>query len=407
VKHTITKSFWADPDTRRAQMRLEIPMGKGFAMEAPKGESSPATGKVSQFYHEGTVNVGGGADASVSKSPVSDILPRPEDLIPYQFRAISQRIVECYSVDYSRPGVLEASVPLLVDQRICKDHQNRKAEDACGRITEATWDASGANSNGYPGINIRFFVDAKIEPRLVRLLSYGGVRSGSVTVGFEWEPSHPELLEQKKFWWLLGENVDGELVRLIVTKILFYDEYSLVYEGADEDAKRLPDADDTEGAEPETDNVASQAAGQPSQPPQGQMEKTVKLTLEQKKTLGLSHAADEVADADVLNAIDRMAVDRTATDAKLAAADAIISAERAEVVRLATVAELGSAEGKLPEVLATVIANADASQLPALKQLYAEKAQSKLGTRSSQEDNPVAKPTEQAQAAKTGDVSYL
>jgi len=378
-------------------------MGKGFAMEAPKGEASQATGKVSQFYHEGTVNVGG-ADTSVSKSPVSDILPRAEDLISFQFRAISQRLVECYSVDYSRPGVLEASVPMLVDQRICKDHQNRKAEDACGRITESVWDASGANSNGYPGINIRFFVDAKIEPRLVRLLSYGGVRSGSVTVGFEWEPSHPELLEQKKFWWLLGENVDGQIVRLIVTKILFYDEYSLVYEGADEDAKRLPDDDE---AEPETENVASQTAGQPSQPPQGQTEKTVKLTPEQKKTLGLSHAADEVADADVLNAIDRLSVDRTATDAKLAAADAIISAERAEVVRLATVAELGSAEGKLPEVLANVIANADASQLPALKQLYAEKAQSKLGTRSSQEENPVAKPTEQAQAAKTGDVSYL
>ena len=354
--------------------------------------------KLSQFYHEGTVNVGG-ADVEVSSLPVNEILPRPEDLIYFNFRAISQRVVECYAVDYTRPGVLEASTPLLVNQRVCKDHRNRTAGDGIGVITQAMWDAVGKDAEGLPGINIRFFVDAKIEPRLVRLLSYGGVHSGSVTVAFEWEPSHPELLKAGNFWWKLGEEVDNEIVRLIATKILYYEEFSAVTQGADTVAKRIGD-----DAMPDVNDDGQATAAQ--QQPQGTTETTVKLKTELKQFLGLQHAAEDVPETDVAAAIERMQAGHADTSARLAAADAIIAAERVEVVRLATLAE--GVDQILNPALVGIIQAAAPAQLPELKKMYEAKAAEKFGQgRSSVESNPVTAAQQKAHAVKSADVSYL
>ncbi len=313
---------------------------------------------------------------AVSPLPIAEILPRESDLYYLSMRAISQSLLDGLWVDYRRPGVLEASAPLLNGQRICVDHRYYRAEDAIGAITQAQWDAEGANSNGVPGVNVRFFIDSKVAPGVVRRLAYPvpAIHSGSVTVGFEWEPSHPQLLEDGKFFWFLGEEVEGQVVRLIATRILFYREYSLVYEGADADAKRLPDAPD---ADDETDDETEEmkrkrmyAAAQKL--PQGETDKerTVKLTTELKKILGLeSHAAEDVPDGAVLTAVQSYAP-------QIAAAQAVIAAERVEVLRLATLAE--GVDGKLSEVMATMIAQAAPEQLPALKTLYAEKAEGKF-----------------------------
>lgn len=383
AKHQITKSFWADDATRRAEMRLEMPLrfdgkptpGKSVQPALPNGQASQAkTGEASQgFWGD---DEGAKPTEQVSPLPISDILPREEDLYYLNMRAISQRIIEGHWVDYTRPGVLEASAPLLNAQRICKDHCYWKSEDAIGAIVSSAWDAQGVNSNNLPGINIRFFVDSKVAPGIVRRLAYPvpAIHSGSVTVGFEWEPSHPDLLEDGKFWWFLGEEVDGSIVRLIVTNILFYREFSLVYEGADADAKRLPDEmpEPAEG-EGEGENGPKKKSCSASQ----SRETKVKLTAEQKKVLGLAeNAPDEVPEAQVIEGLFKQVAAQAGT---LEAANAVIATERAEVVRLATLAELGSAEGQLPEVLAKVIANAAPADLAGFKQLYGEKAQAKVG----------------------------
>lgn len=131
----------------------------------------------------------------------------------------------------------------------------------------------------------------------------------------------------------------------------------------------------------------------------------MKLTAEQKKILGLeSQAADDVPDAVVLAAIERFAPQVTASQA-------IIAAERAEVLRLATLAEVG-AEGKLPEALAGIIQQADAGQLPSLKQMYAAKAETRFGVgkdgigRSSKEEPPTTPVTAQ-QAVEPPRMSFL
>ncbi len=57
---------------------------------------------------------------------------------------------------------------------------------------------------------------------------------------FEFDFSHPDLVEQGRFWQLLGEEVEGQIVRLIVTVILGFWEISLVFQGAQEENKQQP-----------------------------------------------------------------------------------------------------------------------------------------------------------------------
>lgn len=408
ARRQITKHFWVDEERRSGAARLITPVQllarpeRGGTPAVP-GESAirnPQSAQASQWYHEGTVNVGGAADEISPLSP-DQILPRESELYFLTMRAISQKVLPGHWVDYTRSGVLEASVPLLNGQRICKDHRFMHTEDAIGAIVQSVWDEQGAQSNNLPGINIRFFIDSKLAPGIVRRLAYPvpAIHSGSVTVGFEWEPSHPELLEQKKFWWFLGEEVEGSIVRLIATKILFYEEFSLVYQGADSDAKRLPDEMMPPADEGLDDDEYQRKKMHSAQP----QEKQVKVSAQQKAFLGLQHQGDEVPDSDVLAALDRIAQQSAQQQAALAAAETIISAERAEVVRLATLAE-ADAEGKLPNALAAIINQAAAAQLPELKALYEQKAKARLGVgangvgRSSVESNPVAQPT-QAQTA--------
>lgn len=401
-KRQITKHFWANPETRQGVSRLLLPLSLLSKIERG-GEATQKTGEASQW-----LDFKSAAD-EVSPLPASEILPKPEELYYLTMRAISQKVVECYSIDYTRPGVLEASVPLLNGQRICKDHEYWEVEDAIGAIVSAEWDSAGTNSNGVPGINARFFIDSKIAPGIVRRLAYPvpAIHSCSVTVGFEWEPSHLDLLEEGDFWRLLGREVEGQVVRLIVTKILFYRELSLVWAGADTDAKRIPEDDEEPAAEDagESESKRKTKMNSASLPPVGNKEKTVKLSKDQKELLGLSHAGEDVPDAEVVNALDGLVKAQAHTQGQITAAQAIIATERAEVVRLATLVEAGD-DGKLPEVIAASIEHTPADKLSALKAHYEQKAAAKLGVkngtaRSSVEDNPVtAAPQPKAQAAE-------
>lgn len=417
MKRHITKSFWVDEEKRTAQVRYGAPLellrkpepGANAHPPKPVAPVAEASQFKSAWYDGGT-----SAAEEISPLAASEILPREEDLYYLTMRALSQRVIEGYWIDYTRPGVLEASVPLLNNQRVCVDHCYWKAESAIGAIVNAVWDAQGLNSNGLPGINARLFVDSKIAPGIVRRLAYPvpAIHSASVTVGFEWEPSHPQLLEDGKFWWFLGTEVEGEIVRLIVTQIAFYRELSFVYEGADEDAKRLPD-DNDEGDEPIDD---AEDAGEMKKPkkmsakqsaPQGANSNevtTVKLTAELKKILGLeAQPGEDFTEGVVLAAVERLG-------AQVTASQAIIGAERAEVLRLATLAEVG-AEGQLNAALAAIINQADATQLPQLKQMYAAKAEARFGAnkdgiaRSSKEEPPT--PAPQLRAKQPERMSYL
>lgn len=314
-----------------------------------------------------------GSQTLASQMPVAgfetieQIRPQDSDYIYPQFRAISATFIEGHCIDYSRPGVLRESVPMLMAQTIYKNHSYWDVEKWLGVVSGVTWDEVGANSGGVPGINVELKIDAKLNPIIARglMMTPPAIHSVSVTVVFEFDASHPDLLEQGTFWQLLGEEVEGQIVRLIATQILGYWEISLVFQGADALAKRLPDADDDDGGE-ELRRKKTMSASQ--QQPEKQI---VKLTAQQKKILGLeASAAEEFDDAVVLREIESLA-------ARASQADELVNNARTECLRVAALVE-GGAEGKLPDAIAELIGSANPAQLGKLTEMYAARVSQKF-----------------------------
>ena len=182
--------------------------------------------------------------------PVSrdDLEPQSEDYIYPVYRALSQTILVWHYIDLRREGVLEASVPFLAGQTVYTNHR-WDVEGWIGAVEKAWWDKPEESGTPFsvPGINARMKLDWKVNPKIARgiLMDPPALHSVSVTFWFRWEKSHPEL-DDRQFWTMLGEEVDGRPVLIVVAEILGYDEISFVYQGADPEAKIvLPD----EGAE--------------------------------------------------------------------------------------------------------------------------------------------------------------
>ncbi len=317
---------------------------------------------------------------------VNDILPKPEDAVYVNFRALSKVVVPGYWLDWTRDGVLEAGVELLKGATVYPNHNFFDINNAIGSVSESSWDADGKNSNGIPGINATYSIDALMNPKIARGLLWQPpyIHSTSLTVLFEFEFSHPTLVEERRFWNLLGEEVDGEIVRLIITKIREIWEASLVFQGADRLAKGLPDADD--------DFEEMTADTQP----QTKKEKTMKLTPEQIKSLGLEVVGDDVPESEILKVALSLATANKAFDginltelqAKAATAENYVAEQRKEVRRLACVAEVGSAEGTLDDFVSTQIDEADYDRLVKMREYYEKKAAEKFPKfRTSQENS--------------------
>lgn len=315
--------------------------------------------------------------------------PKPEDFIYLPFRALSRVVIPGYWLDYTRPGVLEAAVPLLEGATVYKNHSFWDVEKHLGSVSKSWFDKQGANSGGVPGINCELMIDAVANPRIARGLQMRppAIHSLSLTVLFEFDFSHPRLVEERKFWINLGEEIDGEIVRLIVTKIREIWEASLVFQGADRIAKQ-----DTSG---DTETEEEMEAGRKKKKMDaGPGEATMKLTTEQKQRLGIAHEGEDVPESVIYAAAEKLATQAAGFDqAKLDAlqkqaetAETLLTDKRAEVTRLATLAELGAEEGKLEEVITQSIAEATPERLLSLEAYYRKRAAEKLPGRSSQED---------------------
>lgn len=121
----------------------------------------------------------------------------------------------------------------------------------------------------------------------------------------------------------------------------------------------------------------------------------MKLTKEQKKSLGIEFDGEDVPDDQVNAAIEALSQKAARVDGlpddvedlrKDAAAGATLVAEkRTEVTRLAKLAELGAEEGDLDEVVVDQINDADADGLIKLEKYFTKRAADKL-KRSSAED---------------------
>lgn len=175
-----------------------------------------------------------------------DLKPSPESFIRPTFRALSEVIVhkKWNPVDFSKKGVLKASMPLLQAQTLNIDHES-SIGNAIGSVSAVAFQG-GYTAEGIkvpPGINVDLLIDGKSHPNIARkiMMKPPAIHSCSVTVRFEWEPSH-KFENVTEFMHKVGQfGEDGKLIRRIVTKILGYSEISLVAHGADPFAKLVGD----------------------------------------------------------------------------------------------------------------------------------------------------------------------
>jgi hypothetical protein len=191
-------------------------------------------------------------EAKIVQSFEMPLIPKQEDFFLFPFRHLSATTVgggTYKATDFSKEGVLKKAYSLLRGKPAYMNHIQLIGQ-GIGTIGDTEWVPQYKNSKGdlVPGgIEGPFVIDGILHPELVRQLSapVSPIDSCSVTVAFEWEASH-EFEHDSDFFWHLGEIIkdgDGhdEMVRRIVTKILAFEESSLVWMGADPFAKMLND----------------------------------------------------------------------------------------------------------------------------------------------------------------------
>lgn len=332
---------------------------------------------------------------------MDDVLPRDGDYISVNFRALSKTLVPGHWIDWTRDNVLEESAALLQGATVYANHNFFDINGWLGSVSQTAWDAAGRNASGVPGINAQYKIDALMNPRIARglMMDPPAIHSTSMTVLFEFEYSHPDMAAEDrwKFFKNLGEEIDGEIVRLIVTKINEYWEASLVFQGADRLAKMQP-AEDT-STQSFSAEEAEQAADEDLPPNSNEEKKTVKLTKEHKAQLGIEFDGDEVPDEQVFEAIDKLSAEAAKAaglpdniddlKSQAAAGVTLVEQKRGEVTRLAKLAELGAEEGTLDEVVSQQIEAADADGLIKLEKYFGKKVEDRFPNkgRSSVEDS--------------------
>lgn len=168
-----------------------------------------------------------------------DVKPKDNEFIEPVFRMLSNCIVAKNYMPTEFPeDVLKASMGLLVGQTVNCDHET-EIGNAIGSVKEVSWqNAYTDETMGIEipaGINAVLKIDAKANPRIARgiMMDPPSIHSNSVTVQFEWKPSH-SFEKEWEFYDKIGTIAeDGTMVRRIVTKIISYKETSLVSHGAD------------------------------------------------------------------------------------------------------------------------------------------------------------------------------
>jgi hypothetical protein len=325
-----------------------------------------------------------------------DIFPSEDQFVVADFRALSQIHLVNRGLDFSVPGVLEAAVPLLQGKTVYPNHEYRDINNALGSVALSSWDAKGEMSGGIPGINAQIKIDALCNFKIARglMMNPPSINSASLTILFEFEYSHPELEKEGRFWNLLGEELENSIVRLIVTNVIEIWEMSLVFTGEDRLARihsaeigGEDDGEDDSTDQTETQNFTASGAI-----------KNMKLTAEQKTSLGITAEGDEVSESAVLDAALKIAETKSTLspkeilelNEKATTGEKLLAAKREDVIKQATLHELGSSEGELSVITKKVIESASVEELLELEADFGKKLAAKFGNGRSSKENAEA-----------------
>jgi len=170
--------------------------------------------------------------------------------VEFDFRLLTGRYLgeSGYFLDFSTPGVLTSALPLFrmqneggVRTKPLKYQRNHSYEiqDTLGYSLSV----EASIEDGIEQITGVARLHRDLAAREIEMLSTDPplLESISLSLAFDWVQSHPEMR-----WWqfidLLGHEVDGQIVRIIVTEILEIYHIALVWNGADEQAVKLAQA---------------------------------------------------------------------------------------------------------------------------------------------------------------------
>lgn len=173
-----------------------------------------------------------------------DLTPNSDEFIEPVFRLLSSTIVSknWNPTDFGQPGVLKASMKMLLGQTVNCDHST-DIGNAIGSVSQVMWQEAYKDGNFVipAGINGVLKIDGKANPRIARgiLMDPPSIHSNSVTVQFKWDKSHPGM-DDRDFWDKLGTyDEKGNMIRKVVTEVVRYLETSLVSHGADSFAQKI------------------------------------------------------------------------------------------------------------------------------------------------------------------------
>ncbi len=215
---------------------------------------------------------------------------KEEDFFYQAFRLLSATIVGAgtwKATDFSNEAVLKKAMKLAIGKPVYKDHRTN-VDNAVGTVASSSWSNRIINTEGDEipaGINGVLKIDTKTSPKIARDIETGAVNSNSVTVYFDWEPSH-EFEEDWQFYEAIGRVIDGKMVTRVVTEIYDIYETSLVWLGADPFAKKIVEGepkniDITAVFKDETDTVR---ASYEKEKTYEISEKTMKITFNKNQT---------------------------------------------------------------------------------------------------------------------------
>lgn len=174
-----------------------------------------------------------------NSSVPNDIIPKEEDFIRVPFRLLTSTVVAAgswRSTDFGDEAMLKRSMSKLIGKPIYVNHDTDDVLNNVGAIESVKWSPA---KDGVPaGIDGMLKIDAKANPKIARsvLMNPPSIGSVSVTVAFDWEPSH-KMEDMAQFENLVGTVVDKRMVTRKATDIEDYYEVSLVWLGADPYAK--------------------------------------------------------------------------------------------------------------------------------------------------------------------------
>lgn len=185
----------------------------------------------------------------VNKDGKELAVPSQDDYVLVPIRHLSAGIVaggSWRSTEFPEK-VLKKSAPLLQYKPMYENHSVEIGNNVA-LVGEVKWVGPKKDSNGVMipgGLEAPAIIDSLLHTDLCRkLLAWPvpHIQSVSVTVVYEWEPSHDFKDSQDEFDWYefernVGKVVEGSMVRRVATNIIDFIESSFVYLGADPYAK--------------------------------------------------------------------------------------------------------------------------------------------------------------------------